>query len=236
MRGGCPLQAPSLPGGVAADTRDDPGLESGQGRRDRPDPRHLLRRSPRKQGIPLRHRSRPAPGAIRIVCTRFVADCGTDGDTTGGKDRWGTGAGWAMDLVTGSIHCGGAGAARTSEPEWPGSVYVTSLRTHTSCRLQVVISSTQATSRRAPANNSRSSTDDRHISAAPHRSQPHPAPRSTPTTPTGRGGWPYRCRPSIRHCPGCHGVSNPTSHGLNGSTPPNAVSDLAVSRSGESAT
>jgi hypothetical protein len=100
--GGRPLQAPSLPGGAAVDTRDDPGLESGRGRRDRPGPRDLLRRSlAGSNGIPLRHRRRLVAGAIRIVRALSVVNCGTDGDTTVGKDSWGRGAGWATDLVTG---------------------------------------------------------------------------------------------------------------------------------------
>jgi hypothetical protein len=84
--GGRPLQAPSLPGGATADTRDDPGLESGRGRRDRPGLRDLLRQSlAGSNGI------RSASGAAWWLARsgssiRGWSSTATDGDTRGGKD------------------------------------------------------------------------------------------------------------------------------------------------------
>ena len=88
--GGCPLQAPSLPGGAAADTRDDPGLESGRGRGDRPGPRNLVRGSlAGRNGIPLSHRRRLVAGAIPIVLRGLSSTAdpmGTEGLARTGRD------------------------------------------------------------------------------------------------------------------------------------------------------
>jgi hypothetical protein len=109
-RGGCPVQTASLPGGAAVDTRDDPGLESGRGRRDRPGPRDLLRRSlAGSKGIPLRQRRRLVAGAVRIVHTRFVGNCGTDEDTKGQQGQAGRGDGdyrsgdWVRSLAAARV-------------------------------------------------------------------------------------------------------------------------------------